>query len=94
MNEEILTEIIERINSDPQFRADVQTDPITSLSVYQLRDGPANIAVDEDALRRLSSVKIDQDARFWTWVKKQASRLFCGPGKTRSWECPSAPTQR
>jgi hypothetical protein len=90
MTEESLTKFLERVNGDASFRERVHQDPAGALAEFDLRQ-PEQVALassDEDMLRRLASARVQEDARFWTWVKKGLSRLFCGPGGTRSWECP------
>lgn len=91
MTEDTLTRFIDRINLDEQFRERARRNPVEALAELDpLMAERLGAAPDEDWLRRLSA-GVEQDARFWTWVKKGLSKLFCGPGGTRSWECPKAP---
>jgi hypothetical protein len=90
VTEQELRVFLEKINEDMDFRENVRRNPIGALKAAEL--GAIKVAPiapnDEDALRRLASFTLQEDARIWTWIKKTLSRLFCGPGGTRSWECP------
>lgn len=90
MTEDTLTRFVERLNEDPTFRRTAQRDPAGALAQFDPRraEQVARASEGEDALRRLAETRVQEQARIWTWIKKQASRLFCGPGRTRSWECP------
>jgi hypothetical protein len=93
MTEGSLTRLLDQVNENATFHARARQDPDGALAELGLRpwEPAAFTCDDEDALRRLASARIQEDARFWTWVKKGLSKLFCGPGGTRSWECPKAP---
>lgn len=94
MSEETLTKFLERVNSDASFREGVHQDPEAALAEYDLGTARSNDEAqpsDEDGLRRMSSASVQEQARIWTWVKKTLSKVFCGPGGTRSWECPKQP---
>jgi hypothetical protein len=87
MTQDTATRFVKRINTDEQFRARVHSDPIAALAEYGLG---TRVVGDEDTLRRLAA-HTQPDARVWTWIKKTLSRVFCGPGGTRSPFCKSEP---
>lgn len=93
---EPLDRFLARVNSDPSFRKRVSQDPSGALAEFELRPAQqvALASSDEDALRRLASIHVQDEALWWTRVKRFFSRLFCGPGgtRTRSWECPKQPS--
>ncbi len=87
MTRDTATSFVERINTDEQFRTRVHSDPIAALAEYGLG---TRVVGDEDTLRRLAA-HTQPDARVWTWIKKTLSRVFCGPGGTRSPFCKTEP---
>lgn len=96
MTEDAVTKFLERVNRDEGFREKAQRDPATALAEFDLRaaEQVARATHDEDAFRRLAST-VEQEAAFWSGVKRFFSRIFCGPGRTRNFECkkePSSPT--
>lgn len=87
MTQDTATSFVKRINTDEQFRARAHSDPIAALAEYGLGAG---LVGGEDRLRRLAA-HTRPDARVWTWIKKKLSRVFCGPGGTRSPFCKNEP---
>lgn len=88
-------ELLDRLNRDGGFRARFASDIPAALAELELSHAHrmALVSTDEDALRRLSVAgqgEIEILA-FWSGVKRVFSRLFCGGGKTRSWECKKEP---
>jgi hypothetical protein len=94
MKEESLKRFVERLNADPDLREEVRQDAARALVEFDLRSAEevTRASDDEDVLRRLASVSTEEQAWLWTRIKRGLSRLFCGPGTTRSWECPKTPS--
>ena len=102
MTEDTLYQLLDRVNEDPQLHLRMQQDVTGAFAELDL--SPAEqarlLARDEDALRRLSDA--DTEAHLADWVGPQGpdmgwfsrllcTRWFCGPGKTRNFECPTQP---
>lgn len=91
MTNDLLSEFVDRVNSDDAFRELARTDPATALAACDLGAAASCASEgDEDRLRRLTA-RTAPDTMWWSKVKRFFSRLFCGSGKTRSWECTRAP---
>lgn len=92
MRDDFLNELLERVNHDDHFRESLLRDPGSALAKAQFSASMQAVPCinGEDGLRRMAAGSQVQ-FRLWTWIKKTASRLLCGPGRTRSWECPAKP---
>lgn len=87
--------LLDRLNGDAGFRARFAADIPAALTELELSHAHrmALVSTDEDALRRLSVAGQSEIEilALWSRIKRVFSRLFCGPGKTRSWECKKDP---
>jgi hypothetical protein len=86
-----LDPLLDRLNSDADYRARFTEDPARELAGVDLvpSQWAALIATDEDSLRRLSPPPTPLQR---TWFSRLlCSRWFCGPPGTRNFECPKKP---
>ena len=95
MPEKELRRLLDRLNGDAAFRERFRRDVPGGLA--ELAFSPtyrvALSATDEDALRRIPGADggIQVDA-LWKWVSRLlCTRWFCGPPRTRDWQCPKQP---
>lgn len=90
MSEDELRRLLDRINTDEEFRERLGNDAQGALSEFGLSqtERTALVSGDEDALRRLAGADIDTEAAFWSWVTRHiCTWVFCGPPGTTTWEC-------
>ena len=92
MRDEVVSRLLAQVDSEPGFRERLLREPAAALAAAGPQGAWTPALAGEDVLRRLAGASPPGDARVWTWVKKKLSKLFCGPGGTRSWECPKKPT--
>ena len=98
MSEEVLRRFIERLNNDPKFREKLTKDVAAALAEFDLTPAEqvALATNDEDALRRLGggNVKVSpaEPQALENWLSRHlCTRWFCGPIRTRDWQCPKHP---
>ena len=105
MKDSVALDLLDAINRDPDYRELIKTDLDASLLRLGFDTATRNhlVATDEDALRRLVEWSVEPAADSGaapgsvvkTWITRHiCTRWFCGPGKTRSWECKTAPGSR
>lgn len=94
MPEEELRRLLERLQTDEEFRERIGHDTQSALSEFDLSytERVALASNDEDALRRLAGAQIDIEPEFWKWVSRHiCTWIFCGPPGTRDWQCRREP---
>lgn len=96
MPETEFQKVLERVNADEDFRERFTSDIPGALAELDLSptERAALVSTDEDALRRMPGGQIDIDptAAGRSWLSRLlCSRWFCGPQKTRDWQCPKQP---
>jgi hypothetical protein len=98
MSEEALRKFIDRVNKDASFRERLTNDVPAALAEFELSptEQVALATNDEDALRRLGGGHIQAAAaepqRLENWLSRLlCTRWFCGPLRTRDWQCPKHP---
>jgi len=98
MSEEALRKFIERLNKDAGFRERLMKDVAAGLAEFELSPAEqvALATNDEDALRRLGGGQVQagpaEPQRLENWLSRLlCTRWFCGPLRTRDWQCPKHP---
>ena len=94
MSENELRRLLDRLNGGAGFRERFQRDIPGGVArlAFSPAQGAAITATDEDALRRLAAPPVDAHVHNAKILSRLlCTRMFCGPGKTRNWECPDEP---
>jgi hypothetical protein len=98
MSEEALRKFVEQLNTDAKFRERVSKDVVAGLAEFDLSPAEqvALTTNDEDALRRLGGGRIKvspaEPQVLENWLSRLlCTRWFCGPLRTRDWQCPKHP---
>jgi hypothetical protein len=96
MPEQEVRRLLNRLNADAGFRERFQRDIPGGLAQFAFSPTQrlALAAVDDDALRRLTGtdagIRVDAVERSWL-SRLLCTRWFCGPPRTRDWQCPKQP---